>query len=198
MMVKICGMTNFDDALAAVEDGATALGFNFWPKSLRYLSPENAAEITAKLPPDVWKVGVFVNEPPEQIERIAKAVGLDIVQLHGDEIAAESPAIDRVWKAYRVGRDFTSELLNNFPAEAFLLDGPAASLYGGAGKPFDWSVAAGIQKKIIIAGGLDGENVREAIVQAEPWGVDACSRLESSPGRKDRERMKAFIKAALG
>lgn len=198
MMVKICGITNLEDALAAAGAGATALGFNFWPKSPRYVSADEAARITAKLPAGPWKVGVFVNESPTLVERIARAAGLDVVQLHGDETAADCPRTGRVWKAFRVGPGFAASELDAFPVEAYLLDGPAAVQYGGSGKIFEWSAAAGIEKKIILAGGLDAGNVREAIEQARPWGVDACSRIESTPGRKDHARMKAFIKAALG
>lgn len=195
MMIKICGITNLPDALAAIQGGASALGFNFYSKSPRYLAPEQAAALIAELPPDIWKVGVFVNEPPAQVAAIARRVGLDIVQLHGDEAPGDYPPALRVWKAFRVTADTGRPWLDS-PAEAVLLDGPAGAVYGGAGHTFDWNLARGTQK-IILAGGLDAQNVRQAIAIARPWGVDACSRIESAPGIKDHPRMAAFLAAAL-
>ena len=115
--------------------------------------------------------------------------------MYGDETPADYPAGVRVWKAVRVATGLRRS--PDCPAEALLLDGPAGALYGGSGKTFDWRVAAGAGRKIILAGGLDASNVREAIAAARPWGVDACSRLESSPGKKDHVKMAAFLKAAL-
>jgi phosphoribosylanthranilate isomerase len=192
MMVKICGITNREDALAAIEGGAAALGFNFYPASPRYITPEEAAEICAGLPAG-WKVGVFVDEAPEQVLRIARQAGLDIAQLHGSESRENYPRGIRVWKAIRVRDGQVPERLD-FPAEAVLLDGPAS------GQSFDWRNIPGMSRfagKLILAGGLDAGNVRRAIEQAHPWGVDACSRLESAPGRKDRFKMAEFLKAAL-
>ena len=198
MMVKICGITNREDALAAIDGGATALGFNFYPASPRYIAPDEAAAIAAGLPAGVWKVGVFVDESPETVLRTAGQVGLDIAQLHGSESPQQYPRGMRVWKAIRmVGQDFS--LPTAGPAEAVLVDGPAS------GRIFDWTrlrrpgrppQAEGLPH-VILAGGLDAGNVREAIEQVHPWGVDACSQLESSPGRKDRFKMAAFLKAAL-
>jgi phosphoribosylanthranilate isomerase len=192
MMVKICGITNSEDALAAIEGGAAALGFNFYPASPRYITPEAAAEISAGLPA-VWKVGVFVDEAPERVWRIARQAGLDIAQLHGSESRENYPRGIRVWKAIRVRDGQVPETLD-FPAEAVLLDGPAS------GESFDWRNIPGMSRfagKLILAGGLDAGNVRRAIEQAHPWGVDACSRLESAPGRKDHFKMAEFLKAAL-
>jgi len=190
MMVKICGITNREDALAAIDGGAAALGFNFYPASPRYIAPEEAAAIAATLPQGVWKVGVFVDESPETVLRAAGQVGLDIAQLHGSESPEQYPRGMRVWKAIRV-RDGQALLAPSGPAEAVLLDGPAS------GRSFDWArVPQGIAR-LILAGGLDAGNVREAIEQVHPWGVDACSRIESSPGRKDRFKMAAFLKTAL-
>ena len=190
MMVKICGITNREDALAAIEGGAAALGFNFYPPSPRYIAPDEAAAIAAGLPPGVWKVGVFVDESREAVLRTAAQVGLEIAQLHGSELPEQYPRGIRVWKAIRVvGQDFS--LPTPGPAEAVLLDGPAS------GQIFDWArIPHGIAK-LILAGGLDAGNVREAIEQVRPWGVDACSQIESSPGRKDHFKMAAFLKAAL-
>ena len=197
MMVKICGITNRDDALAAAEGGAAALGFNFYRKSPRFIAPEDAARIIEALPAAVCKVGVFVNEPPQAVEQVAVQIGLDVAQLHGDESAATLPAGVRVWKALRVDASFGPATLESYRVEAFLLDAPSPDVYGGSGGTFDWSRAAGLGRKIIVAGGLDAGNVREAIRRARPWGVDACSRLESAPGKKDREKMRAFLRAAL-
>jgi len=190
-MVKICGITNREDARAAIEGGARALGFNFWPGSPRYITPERARELIGGLAADVWKVGVFVNERAETIATVANDVGLDVVQLHGRETAGDFPAGLRVWKAIRIGADFDRTALGEYPAEALLLDGTAN------GVTFDWRLAAGIPGKVIVAGGLDAANVARAIDQARPWGVDACSRLESSPGKKDHAKMAQFLKAAL-
>lgn len=190
MMVKICGITNRDDALAAIEGGAAALGFNFYPASPRYIAPAAAAGIIAALPPTIWKVGVFVDAPPEAVLRIAAQVGLDIAQLHGHESPAQYPAGIRVWKAIRMRKGQAPAALD-CPAEAVLLDGAAS------GHTFDWArVPHGVQK-LILAGGLDAGNVRQAIAQARPWGVDACSRIERTPGRKDHVKMAAFLQAAL-
>ena len=194
-LVKVCGITNAEDARAAVEAGAGALGFNFYPKSPRYVTAARAAEIGAAVPASVLKVGVFVNEAPARVAEIVREAGLDVAQLHGDEGVADVPAGVRVWKAYRVNEAFRLEQLEPFPAEAFLLDTPT-ELYGGSGHPFDWTRASGAAGRILLAGGLDESNVREAIATARPWGVDACSRLESAPGKKDHGRMARFIAAA--
>jgi len=192
MMVKICGITNREDALAAVEAGASALGFNFYRESPRYISPTGASMIAAKIPANVWKVGIFVNETPETIARIALDAGLDVAQLHGTSDARWI----RIWRAILANESLLSHV-NDETAEAVLLDTPSDDLHGGTGASFDWSRAKGLPKHIIIAGGLDASNVRRAIEQAQPWGVDACSRLEKSPGMKDHGKVRQFVKAAL-
>lgn len=192
MMVKICGITNREDALVAVDAGASAIGFNFFRESPRYISPTGASMISAKIPSEVWKVGIFVNETPETIARIALDAALDVAQLHG---TAEARGI-RTWRAVRANESLLSHI-NDETAEAILLDTPSEALHGGTGISFDWSRAKGLPKHIIIAGGLDAGNVRRAIEQAEPWGVDACSRLEKSPGMKDHNKVREFVKAAL-
>ena len=196
MIVKICGITNREDALAAIDAGASALGFNFYPRSPRYLDPAAAAGWIAGLPRPVWKVGVFVNCPPGMVRRTLGDAGLDVAQLHGDEPPSAIPADLRVWKAFRVGPNFDPGLAGLYPVEAILLDAPAGPLYGGSGTTFPWLKALGVAGKIILAGGLDAANVAAAIREARPWGVDACSRLESSPGRKDHRKMSQFIRAA--
>jgi phosphoribosylanthranilate isomerase len=194
MMVKICGITNRGDAQAAVDGGASALGFNFYSASPRYIAPETAEAILAALPEGIVKVGVFVNAAAESVASLAGQLGLDVVQLHGESI--EIPAGLRVWRAVPVAPDFDLASLDELPAEAFLLDAPSGSVFGGTGRSFDWSLARGGRRQVIIAGGLDETNVRRAIEEAQPWGVDACSRLESAPGRKDQRRMAEFLKAA--
>jgi phosphoribosylanthranilate isomerase len=194
MMLKVCGITTREDAGTAVQGGATAIGFNFYPPSPRYVEPALAAEIGRGL--NVLKVGVFVNEPREVIERIVAEAGLDVAQLHGDEAPEAYPRGVTVWKAARVGAGFELSRWESCPAEALLLDGPADLLYGGAGVAFDWRIAAEGRRRIILAGGLDGANVARAIEQARPWGVDACSGIESAPGKKDHGKMMEFIAAA--
>jgi len=193
MLVKICGITNAEDGLAAAEAGASAVGFNFYPQSPRYIDPAVAREIAALLPASVLRVGVFVEEPPGAVAVVAETVGLDIVQLHG----GESPKGLRVWRALRAGNPALAATVAAGGAEAFLIDTPSATLRGGTGVAFDWSIAAGLPGRIILAGGLHEDNVAAAIRQARPWGVDACSRIERAPGRKDHEKMRRFVRAAL-
>lgn len=181
-MVKICGITRRQDAEAAVEAGASALGFVFYPPSPRYVSPERAAELGEGLP--VLKVGVFQDETAASIEAAVRAAKLDIAQIYN----SGAPHGARVWKAFRAIRKFEPEMAEG--AEAVLLDGPA----NGIG--FDWTVARNSGAKIILAGGLDASNVASAIRTVKPWGVDASSKLESSPGLKDNEKVRQFIEAA--
>jgi phosphoribosylanthranilate isomerase len=190
MMVKICGITNRDDALAAVEAGASAIGFNFYRESPRYISHTGAAMIGEKIPANVWKVGVFVDETPETIAKIMIDAGLDVAQLHG----LSSARGVRIWQA--ISADNPALLATVENVEAALIDS-TDGVTGGSGKTWDWGQAPHLAQKIIIAGGLDAENVRTAIEQAHPWGVDACSRIEKSPGIKDHEKMRKFIEAAL-
>jgi phosphoribosylanthranilate isomerase len=193
MMVKICGITNHEDAIAAIGAGASAIGFNFYRDSPRYIAPTGALLIAEKLPAEVIKVGVFVDEPDETIARIGLQVGLDVAQLHG---AAVSSTL-RVWRAWPVTGDTHVTMLEDPVAEAFLLDSFSRFVHGGSGTTFPWKLARDIKQKIIVAGGLDESNVEQAIEEARPWGVDACSRIEASPGKKDHEKMRRFIAAAL-
>jgi phosphoribosylanthranilate isomerase len=194
MIVKVCGITNAEDAAAAIGGGANAIGFNFHQPSPRYIAPERAAEIAT--PGGVRRVGVFVNQPRARVEEIARIAALDVAQLHGDEPAGEYPQSVTVWKAARVTAGFDIATLADSPAEALLLDGPAGELYGGAGAGFDWTLAGQVSRRIILAGGLDASNVAQAVAIAHPWGVDACSRIETAPGKKDHQKMQAFIQAA--
>jgi phosphoribosylanthranilate isomerase len=142
-------------------------------------------------------VGVFVNEAREQVEEIAQVARLDVAQLHGDEASPHYPQTLPVWKALRVGEGFDISLYENDPAEALLLDSAAGAEYGGTGCVFDWSLIRQTSRKIVLAGGLDARNVALAIVRVKPWGVDACSRIESAPGKKDHKKMKEFLHAAM-
>ena len=189
MVVKICGITNPKDALAAVEMGATALGFIFYPKSPRRATVESLTGWIGRIPTGIWKVGVFVDEKPERVESICSELQLDIAQLHGSETPLEHPQGVPVWKAFRMTEGFHFD--PQYPADAILLDG------AGSGRTFDWSLAANISRPLIVAGGLDEHNVRTAIEQSRPWGVDVASGIETAPGRKDHTRMKRFIEAAL-
>lgn len=194
MMIKICGITNLEDALAAVEFGATALGFNFWKGSKRYLELPAANKIIQELPKTVLAVGVFVDTPASVMDRVAREVGLDAVQLHGElDRKPKTP----LWQAFAATMEGLRENVEKSPAEAFLIDTPAGERRGGTGKSYDWSLAAGLPGKIILAGGLGADNVRGAIRAARPWGVDACSRLELRPGKKDLQKMEDFVQAVL-
>ena len=193
MMVKICGITCVEDARAAVDAGASAIGFNFWAGSSRCVSPAQASAIAAALPAAALKVGVFVNESPATVVEIARAARLDVVQLHG----GEAPAGLSFWRACRVSGESIADIETAAGAEAILLDTAVPGLHGGTGQSFVWHLAQLPGWRVIVAGGLDASNVREAIRAARPWGVDACSRIESAPGKKDHRKMRDFIKAAL-
>lgn len=198
--VKICGITNYEDAALAVEHGADALGFNFYPESKRYVEPSRAREIIARLPPFVAVVGVFVNEYDlERINRIGVEAMLDIVQLHGDEPPAFCQRISSRWrtiKAVRVGADFSLPELANYPVSAILLDAHQRNEFGGTGVTFDWTLARRAKhfvERLILAGGLSPDNVTDAIKLVQPYGIDACSCLEESPGKKDHEKLREFL-----
>ena len=189
MMVKICGITNREDAETAIEAGATALGFNFYAKSPRYVEPALAAEIGAHF--DALKVGIFVDAAPDSVVDVMRAARVDVAQVYGER---RYPGV-RIWRALPVGGEIS--LPRDEDAEAFLLDGFSSAQRGGTGETFDWALARGLQARVVIAGGLDESNVAGAIEQARPWGVDACSRIERAPGKKDHGKMRRFIAAAL-
>jgi phosphoribosylanthranilate isomerase len=193
MIIKVCGITSREDAAAAVEAGATALGFNFWPRSLRYLAPGPAVEILETVPAGVLKVGLFVDAPAGLIETMMRELQLDVAQVHGP---TDRPIAVRQWRALAATTPGLRDILARLDAEAALLDTPAGAQRGGTGLTFDWSLAAGLPGRIILAGGLDPDNVAAAIRHVRPWGVDACSRLESQPGRKDPDKVRAFVAAA--
>jgi phosphoribosylanthranilate isomerase len=198
--IKICGITNLDDALAAVDAGADALGFNFYKPSPRYVAPETAREIIAQLPQSILTVGVFVNEPaPDYVEGLAREAGVTAIQLHGDE----SPDYCRnmkdryVIKALAAGADFDTQRVMEYEVGAILLDTKDDALRGGTGRSFDWSIALSVRRtvpKLFLAGGLGLQNIEDALISVDPYGVDACSALEEIPGKKNHERMRAFVR----
>ncbi len=198
--VKICGITNLNDALAAIEAGADLLGFNFYPPSPRYLKPSACQEITSALRqnfPNLTLVAVFVNSTVAEIETILETCSLDLAQLHGDEPPETLAALDgRAFKAFRgVPSEIAGYTRNAAPA--LLVDAAVKGLYGGSGRVADWSAAAELSKRIplLLAGGLTPENVAEAVRQVQPWGVDVASGVESRPGVKDFDKMKQFVEA---
>jgi len=195
--VKICGMTQLKDALFAVEQGVDAVGFIFYKKSPRAVTMKTVREIITKLPPLVDTVGVFVNESAERVNKIADYCGLDLVQLHGEESPAFCRKIHRrVIKAFRVKDLQSIKQLEKFPVSGFLLDTFSDDLHGGTGKPFDWNLALPAKKMgpVILAGGLTPRNILQAVRQVRPYGVDVCSGVEKSPGIKDLEKVRAFLK----
>jgi phosphoribosylanthranilate isomerase len=201
--VKICGITNLGDARVAADAGADAIGLVF-AESPRRVSVERAKEIAAALPQDVLKVGVFVDAGPEEVLRIAREVGLDYAQLHGDE-PPEAVAEIRgggvgVMKALRVRNAEALAVIEQYGADLFLLDTWSAKARGGTGVRFDWELAKSLigRDNIVVSGGLDPENVREAIEYFEPYGVDASSSLEERPGKKSGELVRRFVGAAKG
>jgi phosphoribosylanthranilate isomerase len=196
--VKICGITNLEDALAAVEAGADALGFVFKASSPRHIFPEQAAAIIRHLPPFIQTVGLFVDEKIENVNATANQCGLDLVQLHGDESPSYCSEVQRrVIKAFRV-KDITSlEPTNKYQVSSLLLDAWSPSAHGGTGRTFNWEIAAlaAASGRIILAGGLTPENVVDAISQVQPYAVDVSSGVESSAGKKDSEKIVQLIMA---
>jgi len=195
--LKVCGVTSLEDARAAIDCGAEYLGFNFYPKSPRYIAPESARAIIERLPSEVIGVGVFVNESlPEDVIEILRVSGARMAQLHGDESPTYCASVgaERVIKALRIGDDFDARRVLDYPASAILLDAFDAKLYGGTGRTANWSIAREAAKltKVFLAGGLSPENIAEAIRAVEPFAVDVNSGIESAPGRKDPSKLQAL------
>jgi phosphoribosylanthranilate isomerase len=203
VQVKICGITNKDDALYAAKCGAAALGFIFYPPSQRYIKPEDAKKIISALPEKLMKVGVFVNERPEEIKRVMEYCALDMIQLHGDETpdyCRQFPAFPII-KAVSLNNDDDVEYACRFNVAAILVDSRSDGLYGGTGKKSNWELASrvGNKKPLILSGGLNTENIAEAIDKAAPAALDINSGVELSPGIKDHakiERLFAAIRKA--
>jgi phosphoribosylanthranilate isomerase len=201
MIVKICGITRLEDAEAAVACGANALGFVFWPRSPRQVDPQQAQAIVAALPPFVTPVGVFVDQPAEDVNAISSLVRLGAVQLHGSESPDYARSLERpVVKAIAVGTTETAAV-DAWPANVIvLLDVHDPIRRGGTGQIVDWTAAAEIarRRRTILAGGLTADNVVEAISRVRPYGIDVSSGVEASPGIKDHERLKALFEAVHG
>jgi phosphoribosylanthranilate isomerase len=197
--IKICGITNAADALAAIDAGANLLGFNFYAKSPRHITETEAAKIRPQLSEKVEAVGIFVNAPPAEVAALCKSLKLDAAQLHGDEppeAVAKVALGVAVFKAFRVESDFRLETLDEYSeASAFLFDAAHTGQYGGTGRTTDWDVArrAAIGHRIILAGGLNVENVAAAVRIVRPYAVDVASSVESKPGKKDHGRMREFV-----
>ena len=194
--VKICGITNYDDAVAAMDMGADLLGLNFYKKSPRYIEPEKAADIVKKLPGFINIVGVFVNSSIEEIHETKQICSLDWVQLHGDEDPQFCSSLNshdvKTMKAIRVKDQSDIEKANDFFTDAILLDAFNQNQYGGTGTTFDWNIIGHITKRIFLAGGINPDNA-EAAVKLGVYGIDVCSGIESSPGKKDHKKMKQLF-----
>jgi phosphoribosylanthranilate isomerase len=206
-IIKICGIKTLKDALAAIEAGADYLGFNFYPKSVRFTEKETCAEITSVLKkkhPRTKLVGVFVNSPVDEVTNILETCHLDLAQLHGDETPEMLESFNgKAFKAIRLTSESAETsvypFLKSALSPALLVDAAVKGVYGGSGVTADWSAAAKIAKQypILLAGGLTPENVADAVRQVQPWGVDTASGVESAPGEKDAGKMKAFVQAVL-
>lgn len=198
--IKICGIKTVDDALAAIDSGADYLGFNFYPKSVRFIEKQACAEtisVLKKKYPHIKLVGVFVNSSIEEVKAVMQTCSFDLAQLHGDETPEVFAQLAPY--AFRVFRGIPA-IINGFArrdAPAFLIDAAVKGVYGGSGVAADWNGAAELAKKypLLLAGGLTPENVAEAVSRVRPWGVDVASGVESAPGEKDAGKMLEFIKA---
>jgi phosphoribosylanthranilate isomerase len=195
--IKVCGITRLEDALLAVELGADALGFVFWPGSPRCVSLRQAARIAAALPPFVETVGVFVNQSLEEIRTASAGAGLCAIQLHGDEPpGAWGRVPGRCIKAIGVAPGFDAAAVASWPPEVWpLLDAHDPARRGGTGRAVDWEIAAEVSRarRIILAGGLEASNVRDAVARVRPFAVDVSSGVEREPGIKDPGRLRAFV-----
>lgn len=208
--IKICGITSLDDARAAIEAGADMLGFNFYRPSARFIEPDTARQIIDSLktesePRQIETVGIFVNEPVTDVLNAVSVSGVDVVQLHGDELPAYCDELksqlsrQTVIKTLRVNAGFEPGEAWNYDVDAIMLDAFHDQLRGGTGRVINWDVARATREivpRLFLSGGLSPENVAEAISRVQPYAIDACSSLESAPGRKDSARMKAFVRAA--
>jgi len=200
--VKVCGITNLEDALCAVESGADAVGFIMFKGSKRYISPKEVRKITKNLPPFITKVGVFVNEDRASVLEILSYANLDFAQLHGDETVDYCKYIgkERVIKVFRLKSNEEIEKIKEFESvcRAVLLDTYSEKAYGGTGKSFDWRIALKAKESVsvplILSGGLNLNNVKEAVDFVKPFAVDVCSGVESEPGKKNHSLLKDFIR----
>lgn len=199
-LVKICGLTHIEDTLAAIEMGADFLGFNFYPESSRFLPFERARRIFEEIPPNLPKVGIFVNEEYQNVIDLSYALGLDYLQFHGDESPEFCNQMGYPWyKAVRLFDEASLDLIPQYGCEWILVDAAVHGQYGGTGKQANWNLAARVKnlgKKIILAGGLNPENVQVAIATVQPFMVDAAGGIEKRAGVKDLKKMEEFIQKA--
>jgi len=196
--VKICGITNYEDAAAAVDMGADLLGFNFYPKSPRFITSEKAAEIINKLPGFIDTVGVFVNASFQQIQETINQCQLNWVQLHGDEspqFCSSFLSLNvKTMKALRVKDQNDIQQAENYFTDAILLDAFHPEKYGGTGLTFDWNIVGHIGKRVFLAGGINPDNAAEA-VKLGVYGIDVCSGIEAQPGKKDHKKMEKLFES---
>lgn len=195
MKVKICGITNIEDSLLCSELGADAIGFIFYRNSKRYVSVEKTFKICRQLPPFLSKVGVFVNESADKINRITNLLNLDYVQFHGDESAEFCDKINsKIIKAFRINDDFDFRVVENYKNHNILLDTYSSIDYGGTGQSFDWNlIPEELKGKIILSGGISSENITKVYNNIKPSAVDLSSSVEFSPGKKDGYKLKEFF-----
>lgn len=195
MKVKICGITNLEDAQLAVDCGADAVGFIFYEKSKRYITPSKANEIISSLPFLVLKVGVFVNEEIGKVNSIAKEIGLNAVQLHGNESIEYCKQISHpIIKAFRVNEDFDYSAIDQYSGYQIMLDTYSSKEHGGTGTSFNWeNIPSQLKNKIILAGGISESNIEEIYKNVKPQAVDLSSSLEIEPGKKDSDKVKSFF-----
>lgn len=196
MRIKICGITNLEDALVCVDNGADALGFIFYEMSPRFILPEAAFEIIQKIPPFIFKVGVFVDEKIENVNSIARQTGLNAVQLHGNEAPDYNENIfPPVIKSFRVNENFNWSLIGRYKNCGILLDTYSPQAMGGTGKSFNWDfIPGGIRNKIILSGGISINNLERVLNEVNPAAIDVSSSLELMPGKKDHQKIKSFMK----
>jgi phosphoribosylanthranilate isomerase len=198
--VKICGITNAADAVAAAQAGADALGFMFYEQSARNVSPQTVAEIARELPPFLIKVGVFVNAPEETVLRAIDECALNLLQFHGEEPPEYCIKFGLMsMKAFRIRDAASLDALHNYDTDAWLLDAYSPGQHGGTGETFNWELAVQARlfgKPIFLAGGLTPENVGRAVQKVQPYAVDVSSGVEAQKGRKDSDKIRAFIQAA--
>ena len=196
--VKICGITNYEDAAHAAILGADYIGFNFYELSPRHVDESEVKKFIGKLPKNVKKVGVFVNQNLDKVKKIVKALDLDLIQLHGDEtqdycskLKAETKK--HIIKAFRIRSKEDIKKISNYNVDFLMFDAYKEEMFGGTRKTFDWKIINGVNKPFFLSGGLNPKNVKEAIRTAKPYAVDAASGIEINPRKKDYRKMKEFI-----